>query len=94
MVPKGDNLEKHEGKRSCKEDSQPLPHLNKGDTYVKLHCKHVKYCKLWAGHRQGDTVVDQLIGGLQGEEKRKGLQFSTLFQVLNHGHPMCNYERQ
>jgi hypothetical protein len=46
------------------------------------------------GCRQGDTFVDQLIGGLQGEEKRKGVQFSILFQILSHGRPMCDYERQ
>jgi hypothetical protein len=94
MVPKGDNLEKHEGKRSCKEDGLPLLHLKKGDTYIKLDCKHVKFCKLWAGRRQSDIVADQLIGGLQGEEKRKGVQFSTLFQILSHGCPMCDYERE
>ena len=41
MVPKDDNLEKHEGKRSCKEDGVPFPHLKKGDTYIKLDCKHL-----------------------------------------------------
>jgi hypothetical protein len=46
MVPKGNNLEKHEGKRSCKEDGLPLLHLKKGDTYIKLDYKHVKFCKL------------------------------------------------
>jgi hypothetical protein len=51
MVLKGDNLEKHKEKRSCKEDSLPLPHLKKGDTYIKLNCKHVKFvnCGLGAG---------------------------------------------
>jgi hypothetical protein len=93
IVPKGDNLEKLEGKR-CKEDGLPLLHLKKGDTYIKLDCKHVKFCKLWAGRRQSETVADQLIGGLQGEEKRKGVQFSTLFQILSHGRPMCDYERE
>ena len=39
-------------------------------------------------------MAEQLVGGLQGELKRKGVQFSTLFQVLNHGRPMCDYERE
>ena len=39
-------------------------------------------------------MAEQLVGGLQGEFKRKGVQFSTLFQVLSHGRPMCDYERE
>jgi len=42
MVPKADNLEKHEGKRTCKEDGIPLPGLKKGDTFMKQDCKHLK----------------------------------------------------
>ena len=57
MVPKGDNLEKHEGKRSCKEDGLPLLHLKKGDTYIKLDCKYIKFCKLWARCKQTDIVA-------------------------------------
>ena len=94
IVPKGDNLEKHEGKRVCKEDGVPLSHLKKGDTFTKVDCKHLQYCKLWAGRQQGGTVAEQLVGGLHSELKRKGVQFSTLFQVLSHGRPMCDYERE
>jgi hypothetical protein len=47
---------------------------------------------LWAGRKQAGTVVDLLVRGLEGEEKRKGVQFSTIFQVLSHGRPMCDYE--
>jgi hypothetical protein len=64
MVPKGDNLKKHEGKRSYKEDGLPLLHLKKGDTYIKFDCKYVKFCKLWTRRKQTDTVAYQLIGGL------------------------------
>jgi hypothetical protein len=92
LVPKGDNLEKHEGKCTCKEDGVPLPDLKKGDVYMKLDCKHNKFCKLWAGRKQAGTVLDLLMRGLEGEEKRKGVQFSTIFQVLSHGHPMCDFE--
>ena len=94
IVPKGDNLEKHEEKRICKEDGVPLSHLKKGDTFTKVDYKHLEYCKLWASRQRGGTVVEQLVGGLQGELKRKGVQFSTLFQVLSHGRPMCDYERE
>ena len=49
LVSKGDNLEKHKGKRTCKDDGVPLPDLKKGDLYMKLDCKHTKFCKLWNG---------------------------------------------
>ncbi len=39
-------------------------------------------------------MVEQLLGGLEGDFKRKGVQFSTLFHVLSHGCPMCDYECQ
>jgi hypothetical protein len=69
LIPKGDNLEKHEGKRTYYDDGIPLPDLKKDNTYMKVDCKHNKFCKLWAGHKQVDTVVDLLVCGLQGEEK-------------------------
>jgi hypothetical protein len=46
LVLKGDNLEKHEEKRTYKEDGIPLPDLKKGYAYIKLDCKHIKFCKL------------------------------------------------
>jgi hypothetical protein len=51
LVPKGDNLKKHEGKRTCKDDGVPLLDLKKGDMYMKVDCKYNKFCKLWAGHK-------------------------------------------
>ena len=93
IVPKGDNLEKHEGKRVCKEDGVPFSNLKKGDTFTKLDCKHLEFCKLWAGRKRA-TVADQLGKNFEGELRRKGVQFSTLFQVLAHGRPMCDYERE
>ena len=94
IVAKGDNLEKHEGKRVCLEDGAPFPHLKKGETYTKMDCKHLLHCKQWAGRKQGGTVADLLVAGLEGEFKRKGVQFSTLFQILSHGRPMCDYEHE
>ena len=49
--------------------------------------------KLWARRKQ-EFVARQIIGGLAAENKRKGVQFSTLFQILTHGRPMCDYERE
>ena len=91
MVSKGDNLEKHEGKRICLEDGVPFKHLKKGESYIKTNCKHLKFVKLWVGRKQ-ESVATQIIGGLGAEDKRKGVQFSTLFQILSHGRPMCDYE--
>ena len=93
IVPKGDKLEKHEGKRRCKEDGVPFPHLKKRETFTKLDCKHTQFCKVWVGRSRG-IVADELVDGFQGNLKRKGIQFSTLFQVLSHGRPMCDYERE
>jgi len=42
----------------------------------------------------GCSEVDQLMTRLKDEFKKKELQFSTLFQILTHGHPMCNYKRE
>jgi hypothetical protein len=61
---------------------------------MKLDCKHNKFCKLWARHKQAGIVVDLLVHGLQGEQEKKGMQFSTLFQILSHGHPLCDYEHE
>ena len=94
IVPKGDNLEKHEGKRSCMFDGEPLSHLKKGETYIKKDCKHLQFTKVWAGRRLNGTVADQLLAGFEGEASRKVVQFSTLFHVLSSGRPMCDYERQ
>jgi hypothetical protein len=51
LVSKGDNLEKHKGKRTCKDDGVPLHDLKKGDLYMKVDYKHNKFCKLWAGRK-------------------------------------------
>ena len=69
LVPKGDNLEKHEGKKTYQDDGIPLPDLKKGNTYMNVDCKYNKFSKLWVGHKQVGIVVDLLVCGLQGEEK-------------------------
>jgi len=93
MVSKLDNLVKHEGKKTCQEDTMPLPHLLKGDTYVKTNCKHVKLYKLWTGRKYCGSVANQLNAGLDSEFKHKGMQFSSLFQILSHDRPMVDYDR-
>ena len=93
-MPKGDNLEKHERKWVYLEDGEPFSYLKKGETYTKVDCKHFLHCKEWAGRKQGGTVADLLVAGLEGKLKRKGVQFSTLFQILSHGRPICDYKRE
>ena len=38
-------------------------------------------------------MANQIQARLQANCKRKGVQFSNLYEVLNHGHPMIDYER-
>jgi len=94
LVPKANNLEKHEGKRTYKEEGVPFLHLKKGKMFVKEDYKHVKNCKLWALKKNVNSMVDQLTSSLESDFKRKGVQFSTLLQLLSHSRPMCDYERQ
>jgi len=92
MVPKGDNLEKHEGKRTYKVDDDPFLHLKKGETYVKRDYNYLKFTKLWLAWWLGGRVVDQLVVGFDNKANRKKVQFSTILQVLNFGRPMYNFE--
>jgi hypothetical protein len=93
MVPKDDNLQKHEGKRACRQEGVPLPGMQVGDSYTKLDCKNVKNSKLWAGRKHAGYVVEQMASGVLTENKRKGVQLASLFQILSHGRPMVDYER-
>lgn len=71
----------------------PLPHLKKSETYMKLDCKHLKFVKFWIGCKNNISVANQIIASLEAEDKRKVVQFLTLFQILSHGHSMCDYKR-
>lgn len=79
MVSKANNLEKHEGKRTCKNDRDPFPNLKKGDTFEKHDCKHLQFTKLWAEQWLGGSIANQLMAGFDGEAYRKEVQFSILF---------------
>lgn len=93
MVPKDDNLQKHEGKRSCRIYGFNLADLRVGDCHTKLDCKHLKNCKLWAGQTHAGSVAEQIAGGVHAENKRKGVQLAALFDILSHSRPMVDYER-
>jgi hypothetical protein len=91
IVSKGDNLETHEEKRLCVQAGIPYPDLEVGDIFMKKDYKHLKNQELWSARQNVPTVYKQLLCGLHGENTRKGVQFSTLFQILSHGHPMVDY---
>ena len=52
----------------------------------------MKATRIWTGKKPA-FVAEQVVSGLAGEYKRKGVQFSTLFEILSHGHPMVDYEQ-
>jgi hypothetical protein len=91
IVSKGDNLEKHEGKRLCVQAGIPYLDLEVGDIFTKKDCKHFKNQQLWSARQNAPTMYKQLLRGLHGENTRKRVKFSTLFQILSHGHPMVDY---
>lgn len=94
IVLKFDNLEKHEGKCMCLEDGKPLQHLKKGSTFYKDDCKHTQNCKLWASYMLRLIVVEQLVANEEGKYKKKGVHFSSFFNLFFHGHPMFVFESQ
>jgi hypothetical protein len=91
IVSKGDNLEKHEGKRLCVHAGVPYLDLEVGDIFTKKDCKHLKNQELWFTRQNAPTVYKQLLRSLHSENMRKGVQFSTLFQILSHGRPVVDY---
>jgi hypothetical protein len=91
IVSKGDILGKHEGKRVCKVDGVPYPGLEVGNFYIKKDCKYLRNQALWSARQSAPMVIQQVICNCQAETNRKGVQFSTLSQVLYNGRPMVDY---
>lgn len=92
LVPEDDNL--YKDKHLYVEDNVQLPDLKVGNVYTKLDCKPLKKnCKVWTGKRQAGSTAEHLVGGMHGKDKRKGVQFATMFHILYHGRPMCVCER-
>jgi hypothetical protein len=91
IVSKGDNLKKHEEKRVCEEAGISYLNLEVGNIFTKRNYKQLKNQVRWSACQHAPMVYQQLLHGLQGDNTRKGVQFSTLFQVLSHGRPMANY---
>jgi hypothetical protein len=88
IVTMGYNLEKHEGKKICDKDGVPYPRLEIGNVYIKKDCKHLKNQALWIARH---SAPRQVLRGLHGKTNKKGIQFSTSFQVLSNGCPMVDY---
>lgn len=60
ILPKNDDLEKHEEKISCLKDGVPLLDIKVGDTYLKLDCKYNLNHKLWASRNKVDSISEQM----------------------------------
>jgi hypothetical protein len=83
---------KHEGRKKAKKD---LPKLNikKGEWYNSKFCKHKQNQALFFA-RTSTTILQQVNKNTHLELERKTLQFATLFQILEVGHPMVEYEKR
>ena len=90
MAPKSDTLWKHDGKRTAKRDL-PQFGVKKGEHYIAIQCKHRKNMRLYAA-KPPPSVLEQVNFCTIAELRRKRVQFATLFQILQNGRPMLEYE--
>ena len=91
IVPKNDDLAKHQGKHVCTVDGVSSG-MKVGDVYSATNCAHMKVCRTWAGKKLA-LVVEQVVSSLAKEYKQKGVQFATFFELLSYRCPMVDYER-
>ena len=91
IVPKNNNLAKHQGKCVCTVDGIPSG-MKIGNIYTTTNYAHMKVCRIWAG-KKPTTVVEEVVCGLAGKYRQKGVQFATLFEILSHRRPMVDCER-
>jgi hypothetical protein len=84
-----DNFEKHEGKRVAVLDNVKRG-LKKNDVYHDKECSHLRNVSLFAARRP-ESILKLVNGAVAGENRRKGVQYSTLFSVLQYGRTMSNY---
>jgi hypothetical protein len=59
--------------------------------YYSKVCKHVKNQNLFNFHNH-ESVVAQVANGMARKKVRKLVQFATILDLLQHGHPMLQYE--
>ena len=89
---KNNNLAKYQGKHTCFVDGYLEPYPKESNTSVTHNCQHLKYCKKRASCKS-KMVAYQIQVGLHFDYKRKEVQFSILYEILNNGHLMIDYER-
>lgn len=90
MAPKSDTLFKHDGQRIAKKD-MPQFNVKLGEHYIATQCKHRKKLCLYSVHPP-PIVLQQIHLCTSMEARKKKVQFATLFQLLNEGRPMIEYE--
>jgi hypothetical protein len=84
-----DNFEKHEGKRVAVLDNVKRG-LKKNDVYHDKECSHLRNVSLFVARRP-ESVLKLMNGAAAGENRRKEVQYSAIFSVLQHGRPMSDY---
>jgi hypothetical protein len=89
IVAKLDNLKKHEGKRVAVLDNVKSG-LKKNNVYHDKECSYLRNVSLFAARRP-ESVLELVNGVVASKNRRKGVQYSTFFSVLQHGRPMCDY---
>jgi hypothetical protein len=81
LVPKWYSVEKHAGKRKNEERVK----------LVGVQCAHAKNeTKFVSMNRL--SILEQVQGGFEGENKRKVIKFASIFMFLAQGKPMADYK--
>jgi hypothetical protein len=65
--------------------------MKKGEWYYTKSCKHVKNHVKHAS-RNHQTIAYEVANGIARERARKVMQFTIVLHLLQHGHPMFEYE--
>jgi len=86
LASKSDTMFKHDWKHTTKKNLA-LHGIKIGDIYVASQCKHHKNMWLYAA-RAPSSILEQINHYTSG----KRVQFATLFQVLQCGRPVVEFE--
>ncbi len=83
---------KHEGRKKAKKD---LPKLNikRGEWYNSKSCEHKENQALFST-KTPTTILQQVNKNTHLDLEKKTIQFATLFQILEVGYPMVEYEKK
>ncbi len=81
LIPKWDSFEKHARKRKNEEEVKVVDikcaYAKNETKFVSMNCP---------------SVLKQVQGGFERENKRKVIQFASIFMLLAQGKPMTNYK--